>query len=67
MRYQRICAYVGWKVIGSPVFVLYEGVWKADPDEALIIQRWSPAIDLCYKFRVFIYKGKVNAISQDIW
>lgn len=49
------------------ILVLSENVWKADPGEALIIQRWSPAIDLRYEFRVFIYQGKVNAISQDIW
>lgn len=46
---------------------LSERVWAADPGEAIIIQRWSPDIELAREIRVFCHHGRVTAISQDIW
>jgi hypothetical protein len=46
---------------------LCDRVWTKDPGEALIVERWSPDIQLNREVRVFCYKGKVTAVSQDIW
>ncbi|KAI1378289.1 hypothetical protein F4677DRAFT_390253 [Hypoxylon crocopeplum] len=54
------------RVVGR-LLALVEGVWPQDPGEALIVQRWSPNIELQREIRVFCYGGKVTAISQDIW
>ncbi|KAH0564993.1 hypothetical protein GP486_001608 [Trichoglossum hirsutum] len=49
------------------LLALTDGIWHEDPGEALIVQRWSPDIELRREFRVFVYKGRITAISQDIW
>jgi len=49
------------------ILALSEHIWPADPGEAMIIQRWSPQVQLASEFRVFCYEGRVTAISQDIW
>ncbi|KAH8585343.1 hypothetical protein B0O99DRAFT_713396 [Bisporella sp. PMI_857] len=46
---------------------LAEKVWGADPGEAIIIQRWSPEIELSREIRVFCCQGRVTAVSQDVW
>ncbi|KAF7561164.1 hypothetical protein G7046_g2979 [Stylonectria norvegica] len=46
---------------------LSERAWAADPGEAIIIQRWSPEIDIAREIRVFCHEGRVTAISQDVW
>ncbi|KAJ4252021.1 hypothetical protein NW762_011322 [Fusarium torreyae] len=46
---------------------LSEHVWASDPGEAIIVQRWSPDIELAREIRVFCCKGRVTAISQDVW
>ncbi|KAH6857098.1 hypothetical protein B0I37DRAFT_412968 [Chaetomium sp. MPI-CAGE-AT-0009] len=51
----------------SRLRALTDGVWDEDPGEALIIQRWFPAIDLQREIRVFCHEGRVTAASQDIW
>jgi hypothetical protein len=42
------------------LLALADRIWEEDPGEALIIQRWSPAIELQREIRV-------TAASQDIW
>jgi hypothetical protein len=54
------------RVVGR-LLALADGLWASDPGEALIVQRWSPEIELQREIRVFCYAGKVTAISQDIW
>ncbi|KAI0102586.1 hypothetical protein GGR51DRAFT_550454 [Nemania sp. FL0031] len=54
------------RVVGR-LLALAERLWANDPGEALIVQRWSPEIELQREIRVFCYAGKVTAISQDIW
>ncbi|KAI9155598.1 putative CDC123-like protein L884 [Paramyrothecium foliicola] len=49
------------------LLTLRDRLWAKDPGEALIVQRWSPEIELNREIRVFCYKGKVTAASQDIW
>ncbi|KAF2195029.1 hypothetical protein K469DRAFT_543630 [Zopfia rhizophila CBS 207.26] len=49
------------------ILALSDRIWADDPGEALIIQKWSPDIELRREFRVFCYEGRVTAISQDIW
>ncbi|KAI1124367.1 hypothetical protein F5Y10DRAFT_285092 [Nemania abortiva] len=54
------------RVVGR-LLALADELWVSDPGEALIIQRWSPEIELQREIRVFCYAGEVTAISQDIW
>jgi hypothetical protein len=54
------------RVVGR-LLALSEGFWAADPGEALVIQRWCENIECRREFRVFCYKGRVTAVSQDIW
>ncbi len=54
------------RVVGR-LLALADRIWADDPGEALIIQRWSPDIELQREIRVFCYAGRVTAISQDIW
>ncbi|KAK0744943.1 hypothetical protein B0T21DRAFT_358708 [Apiosordaria backusii] len=54
------------RVVGR-LLALADRVWPEDPGEALIVQRWSPSIDLQREIRVFCYEGCVTAASQDIW
>ncbi|KAI6090460.1 hypothetical protein F4821DRAFT_229381 [Hypoxylon rubiginosum] len=54
------------RVVGR-LLALADRVWPQDPGEALIVQRWSPNIELQREIRVFCYGGRVTAISQDIW
>ncbi|KAK4244756.1 hypothetical protein C7999DRAFT_34899 [Corynascus novoguineensis] len=49
------------------LLALADRVWDEDPGEALIVQRWSPSIDLQREIRVFCHEGRVTAASQDIW
>jgi hypothetical protein len=51
----------------SRLLVLANGIWRDDPGEALIIQRWSSDVERRREFRVFVYEGRVTAISQDSW
>jgi hypothetical protein len=51
----------------SRLRALTDGLWDEDPGEALIVQRWSPAIELQREIRVFCHDGRVTAASQDIW
>ncbi|KAL4728897.1 hypothetical protein ACLX1H_003299 [Fusarium chlamydosporum] len=46
---------------------LSDHVWTSDPGETIIVQRWSPDIELAREIRVFCCKGRVTAISQDVW
>lgn len=54
------------RVVGR-LLALADHIWSEDPGEALIIQRWSPDIELPREIRVFCYAGQVTAISQDVW
>jgi hypothetical protein len=49
------------------ILSLSEHVWTSDPGEAIIVQRWSPDIELAREIRVFCCRGRVTAISQDVW
>ncbi len=49
------------------LLALADGIWPTDPGEALIIQEWSPTVELQREFRVFCFEGRVTAVSQDIW
>ncbi|KAK1510203.1 hypothetical protein CABS01_07875 [Colletotrichum abscissum] len=53
--------------VAGRLLALADGVWSEDPGEALVVERWSPEIRLEHELRVFCYKGKVTAVSQDIW
>ncbi|RYP20214.1 hypothetical protein DL765_002888 [Monosporascus sp. GIB2] len=54
------------RVVGR-LLALADRLWAEDPGEALIVQRWSPDIELQREVRVFCYDGRVTAVSQDIW
>lgn len=49
------------------LLALGDNIWSEDPGEVLVFERWSADIELRREFRVFCYKGKVTAVSQDIW
>ncbi|KAJ2891252.1 hypothetical protein MKZ38_000691 [Zalerion maritima] len=53
--------------VAGRLLALADGIWPDDPGEALIVQRWSPDIELQREIRVFCCGGRVTAISQDIW
>ncbi|AEO54518.1 hypothetical protein MYCTH_2297169 [Thermothelomyces thermophilus ATCC 42464] len=52
------------RVVGR-LLALSERVWQADPGEAFVIQQWSQEIDMRREVRVFCYRGRVTAVSQD--
>jgi hypothetical protein len=54
------------RVVGR-LLALADRTWEEGPGEALIIQRWSPAIELQREIRVFRHEGRVTAASEDIW
>ncbi|EXJ78230.1 hypothetical protein A1O3_09391 [Capronia epimyces CBS 606.96] len=49
------------------LLALADNIWPQDPGEALIVEEWAPDIELKREFRVFCCKGRVTAVSQDIW
>jgi hypothetical protein len=54
------------RVVGR-LLALADGIWPEDPGEALIVQKWSPEVELSREVRVFCHAGRVTAISQDVW
>ena len=54
------------RVVGR-ILALYDKIWPEDPGESFVIERWTSKIELKREFRVFCYKGRVTAVSQDIW
>ncbi|KAL7959092.1 hypothetical protein V8C34DRAFT_280888 [Trichoderma compactum] len=49
------------------LLALADCVWADDPGEALIVQQWSPDVEIQREIRVFCFAGHVTAISQDVW
>lgn len=53
--------------VAGRLLALSEKFWPADPGEALVIERWSPALEVRREYRVFCDRGKVTAVCQNIW
>lgn len=51
----------------SRLRALTDNLWGEDPGEALIVQRWSAAIELQREIRVFCQEDRVTAASHDMW
>lgn len=53
--------------VAGRLLALSENFWTADPGEALVIERWSPALEARQEYRVFCNRGRVTAVCQNIW